>query len=92
MSAEELVAKRDVAIQALKALERRINETAQRIQMLDQERASMQQRQQQFLTDMLSTRAYVSGMNIALGDPPLPESVSTGLLVSQGLANTGITS
>lgn len=92
MSAEELVAKRDVAIQATKVLERRMNETAKRVQMIDQERASLMQQQQQFLTEMLSTRAYISGMNIALGDPPLADSVSTGLLVSQGLASTGITS
>lgn len=89
LTEDDLRAKRDLAVQAANALERRINENAKRMAILEQEKAQCVQVQQQLLAEMLSTQAYVSGMNVALGEEPIPSAVSTSLLATQGLAGAG---
>lgn len=89
ISVDDLRDKRDIAVQALKTIERRINETTKRLAMLEQERTQLSQQQQQAYAELLSTQAYVSGFNVALGEEPVPNAVATPLLEAQGLASVG---
>lgn len=89
ITVDDLREKRDIAAQAAKNIERKINEIQTRMAQIDQEKSHLASLQQQAFAEHLSAQALVSGLSIALGEEPVPNAVSTPLLVSMGLASTG---